>query len=411
MRITLLSNEYPPHTYGGAGVHVSELSRELARLDGAGHAVTILCFGDQRQREENKTVTGIAPASDLPVQDLRYRSLLDALYRNVVMVGSVADADIVHCHTWYTHLAGCLLKRILAVPLVVTAHSLEPHRPWKREQLGSGYDASTWVEKTACQNADGIIAVSRSMRQDVHQLYGVPLEKMRVIHNGIDCTVFRPTFNNEVLRSYGISPHKPFLLFVGRITRQKGIVHLVDALHHLHPPVQVVLCAGAPDTEALGREIREKVEQARAETGHELIWIPEPIPREQLVTLYSHASLFVCPSVYEPFGIINLEAMACKTPVVAAAVGGIPEAVVHGKTGLLVPFEPAAPADPQPKQPQRYARDLAAAIASLLSSPDRMRAMAEESRRRVAEHFSWKHIARKTMDFYHTLLPRSSPGR
>jgi starch synthase len=398
MNIVLLSNEYPPHIYGGAGVHVDYLSRELAKLNSSNLHLQIFCFGDQKEIVENMVVVGIPETQDVPSQDPRHKKLLDSLYRNLIMAGSVKEADLVHCHTWYTHLAGCLLKQILGVPLVLTIHSLEPHRPWKEEQLGSGYQASTWLEKTALLNADGIIAVSRSMMEDVQQLYGVSSEKIHVIHNGIDLDRYKPTFDKEILGSYGINPDKPFILFVGRITRQKGIIHLVNGLPYVDRDIQVVLCAGAPDTEDIDREMKQRVEQVRAATDNQIIWISEFLPEDHIVVLNSHASIFVCPSVYEPFGIINLEAMACNTPVVASAVGGIPEVVVHNETGLLVEFESGN--NFEPKHPEQFSRDLAAAINQLLASREKLEAMGIRSRKRVEQHFSWENISRQTLDYY-----------
>jgi glycogen synthase len=404
MNIVLLSNEYPPHIYGGAGVHVDYLSKQLTKLNGGNQHLQVLCFGNQREIVENLEVVGIPDVPNVPSQDPRHKKLLDTLYRNVVMVGSAKQADIVHCHTWYTHLAGCLLRQIMGVPLVVTIHSLEPHRPWKEEQLGSGYKASTWLEKTPLLNADGIIAVSRSMMEDVQQLYDVSPDKIRVIHNGIDLEQYKPTFDQEIITGLGINPGIPYILFVGRITRQKGIIHLVNALPYLEGDIQVVLCAGAPDTEAIAREMKEKVERVRTKSDNHIIWISKQVPREQLVILYSHASLFVCPSVYEPFGIINLEAMACSTPVVASAVGGIPDVVVYNETGLMVHFEPVSNDNSEPRHPERFSRDLAAAINQLMRSPERLKAMGLESRKRVENYFSWESIARQTLAFYYDLL-------
>jgi starch synthase len=403
MNITWLCNEYPPHVYGGAGVHVEHLSRELARAEQDSHSIEIFCFGNQREIGTHLRVQGIGTAPALPFQDARHQRLLDSLYRNLVMTGLVKDADIIHCHTWYVHFAGCLLRELLGVPLVLTTHSLEPHRSWKKEQLGSGYQVSSWLEKTAYQNADGVIAVSHAMKEDVQTLYGVPPGKIRVIYNGIDTGFYKPAFSRETLSAYGINPDKPFLLFVGRITRQKGITHLVNAIPYLQPGVQIVLCAGAPDTEHIAQEMREKVAQARASTRNKIIWIPEIVPREHLVFFYSNAALFVCPSIYEPFGLINIEAMACGTPVVASAVGGIPEIVVHDHTGCLVPFEPT-PVGFEPKEPEQFSADLAAAINQLLSSPERLRAMGAEARKRVEAHFSWQHIAAQTLAYYRELI-------
>ena len=373
MKIVLLTNEYPPHIYGGAGVHVEYLSRDLARLEGGKHDIQIFCFGEQREHFGNVSVEGIRLAFEFPFQDLRHQKLLDTFFRNLVMAGSIHEADIVHCHTWYTHLAGCLIKQICGIPLAITIHSLEPQRPWKEEQLGSAYYATTWIEKTAYENSDGVIAVSKSMKRAVHDLYRVAFEKVDVIPNGIDPNEYKPTFNPGLLASYRIDPHKPFLLFVGRITRQKGLIHLLNAIKWLDPGIQVVLCAGAPDTREIGEEMIEKVKEARSETKNEIVWIDQWVPRAHLVCLFSHAALFVCPSVYEPFGIINLEAMSCETPVVASAVGGIPEVVVHGETGLLVPFESTDAENVEPDEPEQFSRDLAAAINHLFRSPEEMR--------------------------------------
>jgi starch synthase len=403
MRITILTNEYPPHVYGGAGVHVDYLSKELVKLEEGKHKIHILCFGDQRESAANMTVEGVPSIPGPSLQELSHQKLWDTLFRDVLMAGSVKETDIVHCHTWYTHLAGCLVKNIYHVPLVLTSHSLEPQRPWKEEQLGPAYRASTWIEKMAYQNADGIIAVSRSMKMSVHECYQVTLEKIKVIPNGIDVDQYRGVFNPQLLASYQINPDKPFILFVGRITRQKGIIHLIRAIQYISSGVQIVLCAGAPDTEEIVKEMTNKVEEARNQTRNEIIWIRQWVPKSHIVVLYSHASLFVCPSIYEPFGIINLEAMACGTPVVASAVGGIPEVVVHDETGLLVPFEPIGPNQFEPKDPEKFSKDLASGINSLLSSPEKIREMSLKARERVEKHFSWKGIACQALDFYKEL--------
>jgi len=340
MKIGVLTNEYPPYVYGGAGVHAEHLYRELARLDEGKHEVEILCFGDQSGRSDEINVKGISPGDPFDFKNSPHPKLFDTLLRNIIMAGALKDVDIIHCHTWYTHLAGCLLKQLLGAPLVLTTHSLEPHRPWKVEQLGAAYSASSWLEKTAYKNADGIIAVSEPMKKDVQALYDIAPKRVRVIHNGIDPDRYRPELDPAFLHARGIGSDLPFILFVGRITRQKGIIHLINAIKYLPPGVQVVLCAGAPDTEEIGREMEEKVELARKQTQNRIIWIPEFLPKQDVISLYAAASVFVCPSVYEPFGIINLEAMACQTPVVASAVGGIPEVVTHGETGLLVSFDP-----------------------------------------------------------------------
>ncbi|MDR3638936.1 MAG: glycogen synthase [Isosphaeraceae bacterium] len=404
MRIAILTNEYPPHIYGGAGVHVEYLTRELARVDDGRNAIEVVCFGQQDIRDGNVTVRGVDPQLPMPAGDPRHGKFLNTMLRDLVMAGMLADVDIVHCHTWYSHLAGCLVKQLTGARLVLTTHSLEPHRPWKVEQLGTAYRASSWVERTAYENADGVVAVSEAMREDVHSLYGVPYKNIRVIHNGIDLDQYRPTHDPAVLARHGIDPDHPFILFVGRITRQKGIIHLVNAIKHIRPGVQVVLCAGAPDTEEIGREMAECVEGARLETANPIIWIAKILSKEEIIVLNTHATLFVCPSVYEPFGIINLEAMACGTPVVASAVGGIKEVVIPGETGLLVPFVPRGPNDQEPSDPEQFSRDLAAGINELLDDPETLRRMGIRSRQRVEQFFSWTSIARWTIDFYRDLI-------
>nr|MBA3888870.1 glycogen synthase [Acidobacteriota bacterium] len=327
----------------------------------------------------------------------------DTVLRNLVMAGLAADLDIVHCHTWYSHFAGCLVKYLQDVPLVLTTHSLEPDRPWKVEQLGTAYHGSTFVERTAYQNADGVVAVSEAMRRDVQGVYGVPNERIRIIHNGIDLQQYRSAPDPSVLAEHGIAPDVPYVLFVGRITRQKGIIHLVNAIRHMRGDVQVVLCAGAPDTPGIAREMSDAVERARAASDHRIVWIDEMLPKPKVITLYTHAAIFVCPSVYEPFGIINLEAMACGTPVVASAVGGIPEVVDHGHTGLLVPPESISPSDVEPRNPEQFSLDLASAVNVLLEDPALRETMGRHARSRVEDQFSWTRIARQTLDFYEDL--------
>jgi len=404
MNITILTNEYPPNVYGGAGVHVEYLTQELAALDDGAHDVQVLCFGEQRETTDNLTVHGVEPDFELPRQDERHAKFMDAMARDLIMAGSIQEADILHGHTWYSHLAGCLAKQLTGGKLVLTTHSLEPHRPWKREQLGTAYDASSWVERTAYENADGIVAVSGAMEDDVQSLYDVAGAETRVIHNGIDVKQYRPRPDASVLESYGVDADQPFVLFVGRITRQKGILHLVEAIRHFDDDVQVVLCAGAPDTEEIGAEMEARVEAVQSETSNRIVWIAEMLPREDVITMYSHAAVFVCPSVYEPFGIINLEAMACRTPVVASAVGGIPEIVVPEETGLLVDVNPTGGDDVEPSDPAAFARGLADGVNRLMADPDRRDTMGAAARRRVEEHFSWQAIAEQTLAFYKDLL-------
>jgi glycogen synthase len=406
MHIAILTNEYPPYNYGGAGVHVEYLTRELARADQGAHLIRVLCFGDQITDHDNLIVRGVHPEFSFPAIDPRRRKFLDPMLRNLVMASLLDDIDIVHCHTWYTHLAGCLVRQLTHAKLILTTHSLEPHRPWKVEQLGTGYNASTWIERTAYQNADGVVAVSGAMRQDVHDLYDVPLDRIRVIHNGIDLDQYQAVEDPLVLKRYGVNPFQPYILFVGRITRQKGIIHLVNAIQYLDPAIQVVLCAGAPDTVEIGHEMENCVARARSLTLNPIVWIPQIVPKNDIITLYSHASLFVCPSVYEPFGIINLEAMACGTPVVASAVGGIREVVVPKENGELVPFASAGGGSFEPFDPDRFARDLAAAINRLMANPRQLEIMGRHARQHVERHFSWTSIARTTLDYYHDLCGR-----
>jgi starch synthase len=408
MKIAILTNEYPPQIYGGAGVHVEYLSKKLAHLEGGKHEVNVYCFGEQKEHSGHFRVEGIHLDFDFPSQEARHQKLLDTLFRNILVVGSLREADIVHCHTWYTHLAGCLVKQMLNIPLVLTIHSLEPHRSWKKEQMGSAYKASAWLEKTAYENADGVIAPSQSMKTAVHNLYKVPLGKVRIIPNGIDVNQYKPTLNPSLVASYGINPDKPFLLFVGRISRQKGILHLINAIQYLLPGIQTVLCAGVPDTQQIGEEMAERVETVRNQTANEVIWIQQWLPRAHLITLYSHAFVFVCPSIYEPFGIINLEAMACGTPVVASAVGGIPEVVLHGENGWLVPFRPVSDDNFEPKHPDQFSKDLAEAVNRLYRSSNKIQTMGRECRKRVEKHFSWESVARQTIRFYREL---TSPVR
>ena len=402
MHIALLSNEYPPLVYGGAGVHVEYLSRALSAM--GQHRVETLCFGDQRESSGTLSAMGVVPGFVLPSQNPKHAKVMDTLARDLLMAGMVRDAQIVHCHTWYTHFAGCLLQQFLRIPLVLTTHSLEPHRPWKVEQLGNGYDVSTWLERTAYQNADGVIAVSESMRRDVKTLYGVADERIRVIPNGISTAEFIHRPNPDLLRKYGVNPEKPIVLFVGRITRQKGVLHLLRAVPHLPEGVQVVLCAGMPDTPEIGTEMKALVEELRTQTSHPIHWIDKMLPRNELVAFYSHATLFVCPSVYEPFGIINLEAMACGIPVVASKVGGIPEVVVEGKTGLMVEVDAVSSDNFEPKDPAAFSHRLAAAISSLLSSPEKLKAFGAAGRQRVEQFYAWEQIAARTLSFYKELI-------
>jgi glycogen synthase len=399
VRALLLTNEFPPEIYGGAGVHVGELSRHLRELI----QLDVRTFGTRDEDADGWRVRGYPVAHDLAVAPDRLRPMLAALSRDLAMMADPVDAEVVHAHTWYTHLAGVLARLAYGIPLVVTVHSLEPLRPWKREQLGGGYDVSTWIERTALESAEAVIAVSRETRQDVMRLFDVRPERIHVIHNGIDSEFYRPDPGTHALERHGVDPSVPYVLFVGRITRQKGIVHLVRAIRHLDPGIGVVLCAGQPDTEEIGREMTEGVRAAQAERSN-VVWIGEMVSREEVRQLYTHAAVFCCPSVYEPFGIINLEAAACETPVVASAVGGIPEVVVDGETGLLVPVE-LRPDDPmRPIDPDRFERNLAGAINALMADASTREVMGRAGRRRAVQHFSWRTIARQTVDLYRSLV-------
>jgi glycogen synthase len=347
-------------------------------------------------------VRGYVPAHGLDGADPRMRGAWGALSRDLAMAIDPVDADVVHCHTWYVHLAGLLVRHAYGLPLVVTVHSLEPLRPWKREQLGGGYDLSTWVERTALESAEAVIAVSRGTRDDVLRHFDVAPERVHVIHNGIDATFYAPDPATDALARHGVDPARPYVLFVGRITRQKGIVHLVRAIRHLDPGFAVVLCAGQPDTPEIAAEMEAAVAEARAHRP-DVVWIGEMVSRPDVRQLYSHAALFVCPSVYEPFGIINLEAMACETAVVASRVGGIPEVVVDGETGVLVPLELSADDPMSPADPDRYARDLADAVNRLMADGALRARMGAAGRRRAADHFSWSAIADETVALYRSL--------
>ncbi|PYJ26819.1 MAG: glycogen synthase [Verrucomicrobia bacterium] len=318
MKVLFLTNEYPPHIYGGAGVHVGYLSRELAKT----MSVEVRCFGDQHVEESNLKVVGFELDTSNFTCPKPLRSAFGAVRRCIDFNTTNIDADLVHCHTWYTHFGGILAKKNYGIPLVITVHSLEPLRPWKREQLASGYDFSLWVEKTALEMADAIIAVSGETKRDIERLFDVDSARVHVIHNGIDLDQYRKVDSTAALKRYGIDADTPYLLFVGRITRQKGFQHLVSAIQFMDPGFQIVLCAAAPDTPDIAEEMRAAVERAKALRSG-IIWIDKMVDQKTACELYSHAAVFVCPSIYEPFGIINLEAMACETAVVASAVGGI----------------------------------------------------------------------------------------
>ncbi|WP_285753091.1 glycogen synthase [Lentzea sp. NBRC 105346] len=383
MRVGLLTREYPPEVYGGAGVHVGFLVphlRELADVD-------VHCFGGPRDD---------ATAHNPPDTLKDANAALQTLGVDLEMVAALGGVDLAHSHTWYANMAGHLAKLLHGVPHVITAHSLEPRRPWKAEQLGGGYRISSWVERTAYEAADAIIAVSEGMRDDVLDCYpALDPARVHVVHNGIDTDAYRPVTETDALTRRGIDPARPIVAFVGRITRQKGVGHLVAAAHEISPDAQIVLCAGAPDTPEIAAETRAAVEElAAARPG--VFWIQEMLPLPEIKQVLSHATVFVCPSVYEPLGIVNLEAMACGTAVVASDVGGIPEVVAHGETGLLVHLDE--------HDLSTYRHELAAAINSLLADPARAKAFGEAGRARAVQDFSWSTMAQQTVDVYRTVI-------
>ncbi len=395
-----MTREYPPNVYGGAGVHVEYLSRELAKKI----EVEVHCWGDQHLDQRNLHVRGAEPWAELtqgPPE--KFDTALAAFSLNLAQMKALTAIDVVHTHTWYVSMAGFLAKKLFNVPFVLTTHSLEPLRAWKAEQLGSGYAMSSWMERTAILAADAVIAVSNGTKADISRVYPeLQPEKIHVIYNGIDLAEYDKTSDTAALSKYGVDPSQPYVLFVGRITRQKGVTHLVEAIRYLPRDTQVVLCAGAPDTPEIAAEMRQKVAEAQASHPH-VVWIEKMVTKPEAIQLYSHARVFCCPSVYEPFGIINLEAMACHAPVVASATGGILEVVVDGETGYLVPFEPD-PATGFPSNPEQFARDLAGRISELFTDPEKCNQFGEAGRRRVVEKFAWSAIAAQTIELYRQLI-------
>ncbi|HAT80464.1 MAG TPA: glycogen synthase, partial [Flavobacterium sp.] len=396
MKIALFTNEFPPNIYGGAGVHIDFLSQELAKLG----QVEVRCFGDQNEDTDAMHVRGISSSLTKMVDDANpHIKMFHNMSRNVEMSQATPDADVIHCHTWYTHLAGIFTRELLQSPLILTTHSLETHRPWKVEQLGNGYFLSRWIENKAYNTADGIIAVSQQMKEDVVEAYSVNPEKVTVIHNGIDPEFYKPTFDNNLLIELGINPNIPFVLFVGRITRQKGISQLISAAKYFNKNCQIVLCAGAPDTKEIAEETEALIADLKKERDG-VILISEMLPREKIKVLYSHARVFACPSLYEPFGIINLEAMACETPVVGSHVGGIPEIIVEGESGYLIPLESVSRTDFNPAHPEAFQKAFAAKINILLDDEALATQMGKAVRERVLKIFSWESIAKTTYDYY-----------
>ena len=387
-------------------MHVDYLSRELAKEI----EVEVHCWGPQNADEGNLHVRGAEPWADITNGTTgKFKGALEAFSLNLTQVKALEGIDIVHTHTWYVSMAGFLARKLYGVPFVLTTHSLEPLRAWKAEQLGSGYAMSSWMERTGILDADAIIAVSKGTKTDILTAYpDVDPARIHVIYNGIDLAEYQKTGDTDALIEYGVDPAVPYVLFVGRITRQKGVTHLVDAISYLPPETQVVLCAGAPDTPEIAAELRAKVDAAR-EKHPRIVWIEKMVAKQQAIQLYSNCRVFCCPSVYEPFGIINLEAMACRAPVVASSTGGIKEVVVDGETGYLVPFD-QDPVTSFPRDPKTFARDLAVRIQSLLKDPDKCRRFGDAGRKRVEDIFSWTAIAHQTIALYQRLIAERKSG-
>jgi glycogen synthase len=400
LKALFLTREFPPYVYGGAGVHVEYLADELSKL----MPIEVRSFGDQDTEQENLIVKGF-PFEDGVFEntDDKLKGVFKTLSTGLHMNADPIDADVVHCHTWYSHFAGIMAKLCYGIPLVVTTHSLEPLRPWKREQLGRGYDASSWVEKTAIEMADAVIAVSEETKVDVLKYFDVDESKIEVVYNGINLEQYKKVESTSVLDTYGIDKTKPFVLFVGRITRQKGIVHLVNAIKHIDQDTQIVLCAGAPDTKEIAKEMEDAVAIAKKDRDN-IFWIDKMLDKSDVIQLYSHADVFCCPSIYEPFGIINIEAMACETAVVASAVGGIKEVVVPNQTGILVPVEQQQEAPFEPVNPEKFSKDLAEGINTVINDKALQQKMAKNGRQRVEDYFDWKAIAKQTKSIYESLI-------
>ena len=397
MRVDILSKEYPPAVYGGAGVHVAELVRALRERGDVD--VQVRCFGAPREE------SGTTAYADLP-ELATANAALQTLGVDLAIAADCEGADLVHSHTWYANMGGHLASLMGDIPHVLTAHSLEPMRPWKAEQLGGGYRVSSWVERTAYEAADAVIAVSAGMREDILRSYpSVDPDRVKVVHNGIDSQLWKRESDDDVVRRHGVDPDRPSVIFVGRITRQKGLPYLLRAAAELPPEVQLVLLAGAPDTPEIKSEVEQLIDTLR-ESREGVVWVPTMLPRNEVVAMLSSATVFVCPSVYEPLGIVNLEAMACELPVVATATGGIPEVVVDGETGWLVPIEQVQDGTGTPVDPDRFVADLAAALTDAVSDTARADRMGLAGRRRAVESFSWGSIGEQTNQVYLDVLRR-----
>lgn len=396
MRVDMLTREYPPAIYGGAGVHVAELVAVLRRSI----EVQVRCFGEPRDE---------ADVTAYPVDDhlAASNAALGTLGVDVAMAADLAGANLIHSHTWYSMMGGHLGALLHGIPHVITAHSLEPLRPWKAEQLGGGYALSSWAERTAYEGAAGVIAVSAGMREDILRCYpNVDAARVHVVHNGIDLDSWQRSVDDDYVRTLGIDPNRRAVVFVGRITRQKGLPYLLRAAANLPDDVQLILCAGAPDTPEIAAEVTGLVSELQT-TRDGVIWIEEMLPRERLINVLSAATLFVCPSIYEPLGIVNLEAMACGVPVVGSRTGGIPEVVVHGETGVLVNIDQVQDGTGTPTDPEQWIRDLTTGLLSVLDDEAEARRMGEASRRRVEEHFSWDAVGERTLEVYRKVLAGS----
>lgn len=397
VRVDIVTKEFPPEIYGGAGVHVAELSRVLAsRLN-----LTVHCFGAARAEYYNGAQVR---TYGVPAELGSANPAVQTLGTDLAIMDGLVGADLVHSHTWYANMAGHLGSLLHGIPHVLSAHSLEPLRPWKAEQLGGGYALSSWVEKTAYESAAAVIAVSAGMREDILRCYPqVDPGKVRVVHNGIDTVTWRPDRNDDAVRALGIDPERPSVVFVGRNTRQKGVPYLLRAAAQLPAEVQLVLCLGAADTPELAAETSRLIEDLSAKRGS-VVLIERMLPRDELIQVLSAATVFACPSIYEPLGIVNLEAMACGAAVVASATGGIPEVVDDGVTGLLVPLEQVTDGTGTPLDPERFVADFAAAVNELVADPDRANRMGEQGRLRAKANFSWDTIADSTIDVYRSVL-------
>ena len=402
MRVDILTKEYPPAIYGGAGVHVAELTRALRSRGDL--EVRVQAFGPPR---DERGTSGFADPPGLAGAN----AALVTMGVDLEIAAAAAGSDLVHSHTWYANFAGHTAALLHGIPHIVSAHSLEPMRPWKAEQLAGGYRVSSWIERTAYEAADAVIAVSAGMRADVLRSYpDIDPDKVKVIHNGIDSELWRRARDEDTVRRHGVDPDAPSVIFVGRITRQKGLPYLLRAVKELPPHVQIVLLAGAPDTPEIKAEVEALIAELRR-TRSGVVWIPEMLPRAEVIAMLSAATVFVCPSVYEPLGIVNLEAMACEVPVVGTATGGIPEVVVHGETGWLVPIEQVQDGTGTPVDPDRYVADLAAALTEAVSDRARADRFGLAGRERAITHFSWQSIAETTYQLYLDVVRRRMLGR